>query len=181
MRIRDTKITFFNFWPYECVAAGEYLELMAEKGWLLQSLIGAFLIFKKIEHQKIKYSVDVLHKVSIYDRRDSDVALEYREYCQTAGWNYVCQKGKIQIFYTEEDNKTISIHTDEQEKFKSVFKASLYYVGSQLLLTLLFIFNLNLQLFSGATDLALGTNLGILHISNSRDGFCYIYKYYRDY
>jgi len=39
MRIIDIKITFFNFSPYECVAAEEYLEHMAEKGWLLQSLI----------------------------------------------------------------------------------------------------------------------------------------------
>ena len=162
MKFRDIKITFFNFLPYECVAAEEYLELMAEKGWLLQSIKGAFLKFKKIEPQKIKYSVDVLHKVSIFDRKDSDVALEYRDYCQTAGWNYVCQKGKIQIFYTEDNKKTISIHTDEDEKFKSVFKASLYYVGSQFILTLLFILNLKLQLFSGATDLALGSNLGIL-------------------
>ena len=162
MRIRDIKITFFNFSPYECVAAEEYLEHMAEKGWLLQFIMGAFLKFKKIKPQKIKYSVDVLHKVSIFDRKDSDVALEYRDYCQTAGWNYICQKGKIQIFYAEDDTKTISIHTDENEKFKSVFKASLYYVGGHFLLALLFILNLKLQLFSGATDLALGTNSGVL-------------------
>ena len=164
MRIRDIKITFFNFLPYECVAAEEYLELTAEKGWLLQSIKGPFLVFKKIEPQKIKYSVDVLPKVSFFDHKDSDVALEYREYCRAAGWNYVCQKGKIQIFYAEYGKETISIHTDENEKFKSVFKASLYYIGSQFLTTLLFIFNLKLQLFSGATDLALGTNLGILVI-----------------
>lgn len=162
MRIRDIKITFFNFSPYECVAAEEYLEHMAEKGWLLQSIMGAFLKFKKIKPQKIKYSVDVLHKVSIFDHKDSDVALEYRDYCQTAGWNYVCQKGKIQIFYTEDIKRTISIHTEEDGKFKTVFKASLYYVGGQFLLALLFILNLKLQLFSGATDLALGTNLGVL-------------------
>ncbi|TGE36841.1 DUF2812 domain-containing protein [Desulfosporosinus fructosivorans] len=164
MRFRDIKITFFNFLPYECVAAEEYLELMAVKGWLLESIMGSFLKFKKIEPQRIKYSVDVLHKVSIFDRKDSDVALEYRDYCQTAGWNYVCQKGKIQIFYTVDTKRTISIHTDEAEKFKSVFKASLYYVGSQFLITLLFIFNLYMQLFSLPTDFALGSNLGILVI-----------------
>ncbi|HEY8909578.1 MAG TPA: DUF2812 domain-containing protein [Desulfosporosinus sp.] len=162
MKIRDNKILFFNFLPYECVAAEEYLELMAEEGWLLQSIKGLILVFKKIEPQKIKYSVDVLPKVSFFDHKDSDVALEYREYCRAAGWNYICQKGKIQIFYAEYGKETISIHTDENEKFKSVFKASLYYIGSQFLITLLFIFNLKLQLFSGATDLALGTNLGIL-------------------
>lgn len=162
MRIRDMKITFFDFSPHECVAAEKYLELMVKKGWLLQSIMGAFLKFKKIEPQRIKFSVDVLHKISIYDRKDSDVALEYRDYCQTSGWNYVSQKGKIQIFYTEDNEKTISIHTNKEEKFKSVLKASLYYVGSQLILALLFSFNLYLQLFSGATDLALATNSGIL-------------------
>ena len=64
----------------------------------------------------------MLDKVSIFDHKDSDVALEYREYCQAAGWNYVCQEGKIQIFYTEGDKEIISIHTDEDEKFKAVFK-----------------------------------------------------------
>ncbi|MHB8075212.1 DUF2812 domain-containing protein [Desulfosporosinus fructosivorans] len=164
MRFRDIKITFFDFLPYECVAAEEYLELMAVKGWLLESIIGAFLKFKKIEPQRIKYSVDVLHKISIFDHKDSDVALEYRDNRQTAGWNYVCQKGKIQIFYTADSKRTISIHTDEKEQFKSVFKASLYYVGSQFLITLLFIFNIYMQLFSQPADFALGSNLGILVI-----------------
>lgn len=164
MRSRETKRVFFNFLPYECAAAEEYLELMAEKGWLLQSIKGPFLIFKKIELKKIKYSVDVLHKVSIFDRKDSDAALEYREYCKAAGWNYVCQKGKIQIFYTEDDKKTISIHTDENEKFKSVFKASLYDVGSQFFITLLFIFNLYMQLFLGDAGFALAYNFGVLSI-----------------
>ena len=120
-----------------------------------------FFKFKKIEPKKIKYSVDVLNKVSIFDHKDSDVALEYREYCQAAGWNYICQKGKIQIFYTEDDKKIISIHTDEEEKFKSVFKASLYNVES-IFFNILFIFNLYMQLFMGSTDFTLASNLGIL-------------------
>ncbi|MCJ7688765.1 MAG: DUF2812 domain-containing protein [Clostridiaceae bacterium] len=134
---------------------------MVEKGWLLQSVKGKFYKFKKTEMKNIKYSVDVLHKVSIFDHKDSDVALEYREYCKAAGWNYVCQIGKIQIFYTEADKKTISIHTDEEEKFKSVFKASLYSMGSQFIITIMFMFNLYMQLFIADTGLALATNMGV--------------------
>ena len=163
MRSKDTKITFFAFLPYECAAAEEYLELMAEKGWF-QSIKGNFFKFKKTERKKIKYSVNVLHKVSIFDNKDSDVALEYREYCKTAGWNYICQVGKIQIFYTENDNKTISIHNDEDEKIKSVYKASLYNARDQIFLTLIFIFNLYTQLFVGDAGFALTSNLGIFSI-----------------
>ena len=89
------------------------------------------------------------------------MALEYREYCQAAGWTYVCQTGKIQIFYTEEDKKIIPIHTDEEEKFKSVFKASLYNVVSQLFLTIMFIFNIYMQLVLGNTGFLLASNFMI--------------------
>lgn len=158
---KDIKRTFFTFLPYECSAAEEYLELMAEKGWLLQSVKGNFYKFKKTGLKNIKYSVDVLQKVSVFDHKDSDVAVEYREYCKAAGWNYVCQLGKMQIFYTQDDKKTISIHTDEEEKFKSVFKASLYNMGSQFFITLLFIFNLYMQLFIGDTGFVLTSNMGV--------------------
>lgn len=162
MRIKDTKRTFFMYLPYECTAVEEYLEQMAEKGWLLQSVKGNFFKFKRIKLQKIKYSVDVLHKVSTFDHKDSELALEYREYCEAAGWNYVCQSGKIQIFYTDINKETTPIHTDEDEKFKAVFRASLPSITSQLLLILISLLNLNLQLFKGSTEFTLSTNLGIL-------------------
>jgi hypothetical protein len=157
----NKKIVFFNFLPYECEAAEEYLEAMAEKGWLLQSVTGPFLKFKKVEPKKIKYTVDVLHKISEFDHKDSDIALEYREYCQEAGWTYVCQKGKILVFYSEDYENTIPIHTDGNEKLKSVIKASLSAVGSQLFTTLLLIANLYMQLFMGSVDYFLASNLGI--------------------
>ena len=50
---------------------------------------------------------------------------QYRDYCEEAGWKYVCSKGKIQIFYTEDNLDLIPIHTDEKEKFKQIIKASM--------------------------------------------------------
>lgn len=161
MRIKDTKITYFIYLPYECTAVEEYLEKMAEKGWLLQSIKGPLFKFKRTEPQKIKYSVDVLSKISAFDHKDSDDALEYREYCEAAGWTYVCQTGKIQIFYTKDDKETISIHTDETEKFKSVFKASLTNVLSQILLIILFIVNIYIQFIMGSSEFQLASNLAI--------------------
>lgn len=161
MIYKNTNITFFIYLPYECTAVEEYLEQMAEKGWLLKSVKGPLFKFTKTKPKKIKYSVDVLDKVSIYDHKDTDIALEYRDYCQAAGWTYVCQTGKIQIFYTEEDKKIIPIHTDEGEKFKSVFKSSLYNVINQLFLILVFIFNIYNELFFGSTDFLLSSNFMI--------------------
>jgi len=159
---KNIKTTFFIYSPYECAAVEEYLEQMAEKGWLLLSIKSCHFKFTKIEPKKIKYSVDVLSKVSIWDHNDTDVTLEYREYCQTAGWTYVCQTGKIQIFYTETDKKIIPIHTDQTEKFKEVFKASIYDMGYQIFITLVIIFNLYTELFIGNADFLLSSNYIIM-------------------
>jgi hypothetical protein len=161
MRTKNTKRTLFIYKPYECTAVEEYLGKMSDRGWLLQSVKGSWFKFKKIEPKKIKYSVDVLDKVSIFDHKDSNVALEYREYCYRAGWNYVCQTGKIQIFYTEGDQEISPIHTDANEKFKAVFKSSLYSVGSQLFLAIVFLFNIYLQLVWNDTSFYLASNLMI--------------------
>lgn len=160
---KDKKTTYFDFLPYECKAAEEYLEDMAENGWLLQSIKGAFFKFKRIEPAKIKYSVDVYHKISELDHNDSQIALERRENYKSAGWNYVCQKEKIQVFYTEDYENRMPIH-NEGEKFKSIFKASLSRIISPLILTILFIINLYMQLSAGSIDYTLATNIGILSI-----------------
>ena len=165
MIIKDTKITYFIYSTYECAAIEEYLEQMAEKGWLLQWIKGPLFKFKRIVPQKIKYSVDILNKISIFDHKDSEVALEYREYCKIAGWTYICQTGKIQIFYAEDNNKIIPIHTDDDEKFKVVFKSSLYEIISQLFIVIILIFNLYSQFFWSNTDFLLSSNFSIFLVA----------------
>ena len=158
MRNKDTKRTYFMYLPYECSAVEEYLEKMAEKGWLLESTKRGFFKFKKIETRKIKYSVDVLDRVSVFDHNDSDVALDYREYCKAAGWTYICEDGGTQFFYTESDSEIISIHTDEEEKFKVVFKSSMKNVYGQMLFIILLISSVYMQLANNTEVLSTNTD-----------------------
>ncbi|MGH4137287.1 DUF2812 domain-containing protein [Clostridium sp.] len=159
MRSKDTKRTYVIYLPYECSAIEEYLEEMAEKGWLLQSTKRGFFKFKKIEARKIKYSVDVLDRISVFDHNDSDIALEYREYCEKAGSTYICEDGATQIFYTDSDSEIVSIHTDEGEKFKVVYKSSIKIIYTQMILIILFIISMYLQLTDNTE--ALASNIGI--------------------
>ncbi|MBU3110620.1 DUF2812 domain-containing protein [Clostridium lacusfryxellense] len=159
----NTKTTFFDFLPRECLAVEEYLELMAEKGWLLQSNKGYFFKFKKIEPQNIKYSVDVIPKASIFGPIDSDLALKYREYCQAAGWEYICQNGVNQIFYAVDYKSVTSIYTGDEEKFKSVFKASLYsWVKLILYYLIIFLSNYFITRPAGNFDITIESNSQIL-------------------
>lgn len=44
MIFNDTKITFLIYSHYEYTAVEEYLEIMAQKGWLLTKIKGPFFI-----------------------------------------------------------------------------------------------------------------------------------------
>ena len=158
---KNKKTTYFMYQPYECTAVEEYLEDMAEKGWLLEKISGYLFTFKKIEPKKLKYSVDAFSKISVLDVDDSDVAMDYRQYCIAAGWKYICQVGKIQVFYTDDVENIVPIQTDDEEKFTSIFKSSLYNVFMNLLVAVLFGFNLYMQFFQGTLEYNLTSNLSL--------------------
>ncbi|MGG7078561.1 DUF2812 domain-containing protein [Clostridium sardiniense] len=161
MGFKDTKITLCTFEPYECNAVKEYLEMMAEKGWMLQSISMNFFKFKKIEPRKISYSVNPLEKASIFDTTDTDEALEYRRIYEDDGWRFIDQANKVQIFMSEYEWKTTPIHKEPEELFKSISKASSHYVFSQLAIVILFMINIYLQFFSRSLDYSLSSNLSI--------------------
>jgi len=165
MKTKNIKKTLFIYLPYECTAVEEYLEKKAEEGWLLESIKLYIFKFKKIEPKKIKYSVDILQDVSVFDYKENNEALEYKEYCETARWNYVCQTGNIQVYYTEDCNGSIPIHTNMREKFKSVLKSSLLPVGFIFLWLLQLLYQqYNLFVNGNGIDSLLSSNLGLVLI-----------------
>lgn len=89
------------------------------------------------------------------------MAMDYREYCIAAGWKYICQAGKIQVFYRSDVENIIPIQTDNREKFTAIFKSSLYNVFMNLLVAVLFGFNLYLQFFQGTLEYNLTSNLSL--------------------
>ena len=161
--MRNKKTVYFLYEPYECSALEEYFEAMAESGWLIKSINRPFLKFERIEPKKLKFSVDILNKISKYDPDDSEDALDYREYCEAAGWKYICQDKKIQVFYTEDYNSTIDIQTDEREKFKSVVKASMGNMFLYFFLVLTWGFNIKMLVY-GDISYALTSNFFIFSL-----------------
>lgn len=137
----NKKWVIFNFLPYEYKSLEEYLEKMAVKGWILEDIRGYYLKFTKSEPKRIRYSVDIMDSISFFDGKDTDKALEYREYCKEAGWNFVCESDKIQIYSSELDNIKIDIHTDEAEKFNNISKASLKYIFLKLITIILLLYS----------------------------------------
>lgn len=121
----NSKWVIYSFLPHEYDDLRIYLEEMALKGWKLEKFSGSILKFKKIEPRKIKYSIDIIESISIFDSNNSDSSLEYREYCSAVGWDFLCENNKLQIYCSEKEIPSLEIHTDELEKFNLFKKASL--------------------------------------------------------
>jgi hypothetical protein len=160
--VKDKKLLkkFFAFQLNECDAIKERLEEMALKGWKLKD-VKTFFFFEKIEPQKLIYSVEVFDKASVFDTRPEPQTQEYIEYCYEAGWEFVCNFGKINIFVTTDEN-IVPIETDEELKFKTIKKGMLKQnFLLWFILPFLFLFN-NLMAISNF-EFYITSNLGLLN------------------
>ncbi|MDF2474111.1 MAG: hypothetical protein K0R21_1893 [Anaerocolumna sp.] len=109
-----------SFEIYEADALAEHLETMAERGWMLDS-IKRTLVFKRIEPQKIKFSVDIMENASVFDSFHNKKTMEYREFCTDTGWEHLSTNGIFHIFYSKDVN-VIPIHTDQEVQFNVISK-----------------------------------------------------------
>ena len=80
----------------------EYLERMASSGWMLEGIEGSCrLVFKKIEPKELRFAVEIFVDGSILDTTVISSNQEFIEYCKRAGWDFVCNTGKVNVFVTE--------------------------------------------------------------------------------
>lgn len=153
--MKEIKTRYFTFEPYECLAVEEYLEMMAKQGWLLDTINRPFFRFKKIEPQNLRFYVDI---PNVREDRLGD----YIEYCKAAGWRYLDKLDSNFIFYAEDNDKTIDIHTDQNEKFRVVSKMSLSNIVLKIILILMCIYYVYMSLFISSPDDFLASNLSII-------------------
>ena len=141
------KTTLKKFYPiqYENLdKLKQYLEEMAEKGWMFKEVLGSRLLFEKCEPVKLNFAVEIFDKTSEYATYCNEENLEYIEYCETAGWNYISSFGYLQFFYSE-DMELTPIETDDRMKVDSVWKAGKNIRICNLLVIIFSIFDLTLE------------------------------------
>ena len=95
------------------------LEDLAAKGWMLDKKDGNKFVFVKTEEKILNFAVEICDKASEFDTFPNKNNIEYIEYCEKAGWNFICSAGKIQIFFSEDMNLT-PIETDDRMKFHAI-------------------------------------------------------------
>lgn len=141
-----TKVKYLMMEIHEYKMLEVYLNRMAEKGWMLTSMMGYFLVFEKRANHDTAYYVDIQLPGEAAKRT------AYRSMIEEYGYTYVAHNSLLQVF---RGNKDITIKIrDENEETLSILKK----VGfTQWLLKLIALFGL---LF-----------LGCHHPQNAADSF----------
>lgn len=109
------------FGVLDCPAMEYYFEKMAAKGWMLKKYYGGFCGFEKCEPKKIRFQVAILENVSLLEKNDNEKSQDFREYCEMAGWHFICAEKFMQFLWTEYPD-AVPVETDEELKLEAARK-----------------------------------------------------------
>lgn len=130
-----------EFRLYELPAMAVWFQKMALKGWMIRKINGGnFYGFEKTEPRDLLFSVEVIGNMSLLSAENCEVALDYREYREQAGWEFCCSSRAIQVFCSSAKKEIIPVETDEKLEFEAIWKQTRKQIISQSLLALFWLF-----------------------------------------
>lgn len=97
------------------------LEKLAAQGLFLEKIGIFFCTFQKGKPKSLKYAITYFSEASIYKPYITDNQQTYIDYAQAAGWNFVLQMDRMQLFCSD-GASPIPFETDEKEKFENIKK-----------------------------------------------------------
>ncbi len=150
------KFRVFDFWQIGELES--WFSDMAKKGLILNK-VGLFVIFIKSEPQDIKYRIDIS---SEYKLTDDD-----KEIYKNAGWDYITNYGKFNVFSSPENRNADELHSDLQEQSYTLKSLDKMHKINAIIVLLLTIF----IIFTSFLPLILSKTLVLDLIDNSKSSF----------
>jgi len=90
---------------------------MARRGWMLERLGAVTHRYRAAKPCDVRFCVDVLPDIGVYDYPHGDNALSYRAMCEDAGWELVAQHRQTHVFRAKDaDSPPLMLHTDAREQ-----------------------------------------------------------------
>lgn len=120
MKNRKRRIESLSFYDHSGIS--KHLEKMALKGWLIEKITNWGWIYKKIEPQKLHFTITYYPKASEFDPEPSEAQKRFYDFCEHTGWILACASAQMQIFYNEQENP-IPIETDPVVEVDIIHKA----------------------------------------------------------
>lgn len=93
------RLETYSFYDYAGIAAR--LEEQAQKGWMLQGTHFGLWKYKRIQPENMRFAVCSYPAYSTFEPEHSSRQERFLDFCEYAGWKFVCDMGQMQIFYDQ--------------------------------------------------------------------------------
>lgn len=120
--MRKTKRVYANYAFFDRTGIQTFLEKQALNGWMLCRKKGSVWHFRRMEPQKLHYSVTYFPGGAETDAEPSEELRELLDFCEHTGWKQAVNGGAMQIFYHDAENPT-PIETDALVELNTIHKA----------------------------------------------------------
>ncbi|MBU5257173.1 DUF2812 domain-containing protein [Tissierella praeacuta] len=122
----NIKRELFAFSASDISTMEEHFEEMAKKGWMLDKIGEYSIRYKRTKPQELKFCVDLLPKLSVFDYPHNEDVVRYRNLYINSGWNFLTASHKIQVFYSQKEDNLLPIQTDDRKKQSIINKSLLF-------------------------------------------------------
>ena len=134
--MRNTKHQLIPFSVYDLTGMEQHLEKMARKGWLLDKISALGWRYRRIEPQKLHFTVSYCHRASAYDPEPTEEVQTFHDFCAHTGWHLAAELGSMQVFYNDQEDPT-PIDTDPSLEIQMVGREVKRMLPAQILLLLI--------------------------------------------
>ena len=117
--MKNTKRQLIPFSYYDLTGMERHLEKMAQTGWLLDKMSALGWRYRRIEPQKLHFTVSYCHRASAYDPEPTEEVQTFYDFCAYTGWRLAAEFGSMQVFYNDQEGP-IPIDTDPAMEIQMV-------------------------------------------------------------
>lgn len=121
MREKLKKVAVYSFFDHTHIEAN--LERMAHKGWKLETIGNYLWTYRLIEPKELRFTVSYAPKASTFDPDLTEEQLEFIDFCERTGWQFVASNAQLQVFCNEQRDP-VPIHTDPILELETLHKAA---------------------------------------------------------
>lgn len=120
--MKNTKRQFTRFAFYDQTAMEKHFEMMASEGWLIEKISAYFLHYRRIEPQKLHFTVTYFPDASEFDPGPKDKHKMMEDFAARDGWKLLTRWGQMQVFCNEAE-KPIPIETDAVTQVENIYRS----------------------------------------------------------
>lgn len=121
--MKNTKRRLELFSLYDHSSMEQHLEKMVRQGWMLEKIAAFGWVYRRSEPKNGTFAVTYYPKASEFDPSPTDGEQMYQEFTASSGWQLICSRAQMQVFYTEQENPS-PLETDPVTQVENIHEAA---------------------------------------------------------